>query len=189
MQNPVRNLPTEQLLSIVSRGQVCEEDLHRPLMEVLKKPTRADYPTGLLAAGELAERALADQLREREPMSSPEAVRAYLRMYFAGYEHESFVLLHLDAQFRLIEVEELFRGTLTQTSVYPREIIKSVLKRNSAALLLAHNHPSGNCTPSQADKSLTALIKTALSPIDVIVLDHIVVGDSSCRSMAEMGEM
>ncbi|MBL8311215.1 MAG: DNA repair protein RadC [Burkholderiales bacterium] len=189
MSNPIRDLPTAQLLSMITRGHVCEEDLQRPLLEVLKKPTRDNYPTTLLAVGELAERALADQMRERTVMNSPQLVRDYLRVYFAGYEHESFVLMHLDAQHRLIEVEELFRGTLTQTSVYPREVIKSVLKRNSSSLIVAHNHPSGVCNPSQADRSLTRMLKTALECIDVQILDHIIVGDSSCRSMAEIGDL
>ena len=189
MNDAIRDLPTRELLSIITRNEVCEEDMQRPLLQILKTPSRNDYPIALLVAGELAQRALADQLHERSVMTNPEMVRAYLQLHFGAHEHEAFVVLHLTSEHTLIEAEELFRGTLTQTSVYPREVVKSVLKRNSSGVILAHNHPSGSCQPSQADRSLTEVLKTTLALIDVTVLDHIIVSGTSCLSLSEMGYM
>ena len=103
--------------------------------------------------------------------SHPAAVREYLQIHFAQREYESFVTLHLDAQNRLIAIEELFRGTLTQTSVYPREVVKSALRYNAAAVIFAHNHPSGIAEPSRADELLTQALKQSLALVDVKVLD------------------
>ncbi len=111
----------------------------------------------------------------------------YLKVHFAGREYESFVVLYLDAQNSLIEVEELFRGTLTQTSVYPREVVKSALRFNAAAVMLAHNHPSGSVTPSRADEHLTQTLKAALALVDVRVLDHLVIAGNNSLSFAETG--
>jgi DNA repair protein RadC len=120
-------------------------------------------------------------------MNSPQALRDWLRLHCAGLQHEVFIVLFLDAQNRLLSAVEMFRGTLTQTSVYPREIVKSALERNAAAVALAHNHPSGSAEPSRADEFLTQNLKSALALVDVRVLDHFVVAGDQCASFAERG--
>ena len=114
-------------------------------------------------------------------------MRDYLRLALGAREHEVFVALFLDAQHRVIAAEELFRGTLTQTSVYPREVVKAALRRNAAAVILAHNHPSGVAQPSQADELLTRSLIEALALIDVKVLDHFIVAGNQTLSFAERG--
>ncbi|NIF83684.1 JAB domain-containing protein [Comamonas sp. Tr-654] len=139
----------------------------------------------LMAVLELARRATAQQLREREVFSSPEAVKHYLQLHLAARPHEVFAVLFLDSQNRLLALEEMFRGTLTQTSVYPREVVLRALHHQAGAVILAHNHPSGSVQPSSADCALTATLKAALALIDVRVLDHIIVGPGAACSMAE----
>jgi DNA repair protein RadC len=141
----------------------------------------------LLAVMELARRAVGEQLSAREVFSSPEAVKQFLQLHLARVPHEVFAVMFLDAQNRLIDMEVMFRGTLTQTSVYPREIVKRALHHESAAVVLAHNHPSGTVQPSRADEALTATLKQALSLIDVRVLDHLIVAPGNACSMAEKG--
>jgi len=141
----------------------------------------------LLAALELARRALGEQLAVRNALSSPRAVGDYLRLTLAGRDHEVFVAILLDAQHRVIACEELFRGTLTQTSVYPREVVKCALRHNAAAVILAHNHPSGVAEPSQADEMLTRSLRSALALVDIQVLDHFVVAADRTMSFAERG--
>ena len=147
----------------------------------------------LQAAVELARRALASTMTERPLLANIDIVKDYLRLSLGHERVEVFVALWLDAQQRLIEMQVLFRGTLTQTSVYPREVVRAALAKNAACVILAHNHPSGSTAPSQADRSLTRTLKDALSLIDVKVLDHCIVGQgdsqSAVRSMAVMGEM
>ncbi len=139
------------------------------------------------AAMELARRSLQDGMRSANALTSPGAVRDYLRLAIARREHEVFVCLWLDAQHRVISFDELFRGTLTQTSVYPREIVKAGLKANAAAVIFAHNHPSGVAQPSQADELLTRNLKDALSLVDIKVLDHFIVAGNQTLSFAERG--
>jgi DNA repair protein RadC len=141
----------------------------------------------LQAALELARRALREDLSSRDALSSPRAVRDYLRLVLSGREHEVFVVLLLDAQHRVIANEELFRGTLTQTSVYPREVVKCALRHNCAAVIFAHNHPSGVAEPSHADELLTRSLKAALALVDVQVLDHFIVAGTRTLSFAERG--
>ena len=141
----------------------------------------------LQAALELARRVLKDELSSRDALSSPRAVRDYLRLMLSGRGHEVFVVLLLDAQHRVIASEELFRGTLTQTSVYPREVLKCALKHNAAAVIFAHNHPSGVAEPSHADEILTRSLKAALALVDIQVLDHFIVAGSRTMSFAERG--
>jgi len=141
----------------------------------------------LLAVLELARRAVAEQLGAREVFASPDAVKNYLQLHLARRPHEVFAGLFLDAQNRLIAMEELFRGTLTQTSVYPREVVLQALHHHAAALVLAHNHPSGTVQPSRADEALTQTLKAALALVDVRVLDHIIVAPGQALSMAEKG--
>jgi DNA repair protein RadC len=141
----------------------------------------------LQAALELARRALKEEISTRDALSSPRAVRDYLRLALAGRKQEVFVVLLLDAQHRVIASEELFRGTLTQTSVYPREVVKCALKHNAAAVIFAHNHPSGVAEPSHADEILTRSLKAALALVDIQVLDHFIVAGSRTMSFAERG--
>ena len=141
----------------------------------------------LVAVLELARRALAQQLREREVFGSPGAVKQYLQLHLAARAHEVFAVLFLDSQNRLIAMEELFRGTLTQTSVYPREVVLRALHHQAAATVLAHNHPSGSVQPSRADEALTQTLKAALALVDVRVLDHVIVAPGAALSMAEQG--
>lgn len=141
----------------------------------------------LAAVLELARRALAEELRARAVLGNPQAVRDYLRLWLAARPYEVFAALFLDAQHRLIAAEELFRGTLTQTSVYPREVARRTLELNAAAVILTHNHPSGVAEPSRADEALTHALRDALALLDVRVLDHIVVGSAGTVSFAERG--
>jgi DNA repair protein RadC len=136
---------------------------------------------------ELAKRATAQQLGARDVFGSPDAVKNYLQLHLARRPHEVFVVLFLDAQNRLICMEEMFRGTLTQTSVYPREVVLAALRFNAGAVILAHNHPSGTVQPSRADETLTQTIKASLELVDVRVLDHVIVAPGAALSMAERG--
>jgi len=139
------------------------------------------------AAMELARRSLQEKLKESVALTSPGAVRDYLRLRLASRKEEAFVCIWLDAQHRAIDIEEPFRGTLTQTSVYPREIVKAALRINAAAVIFAHNHPSGVAQPSQSDELLTRNLKEALSLIEVKVLDHFIVAGHQAISFAERG--
>ena len=141
----------------------------------------------LQAVLEMARRALRERLERGSALSSPQAVRDYLRLKLQDRPHEVFVAVFLDAQNRVLAVEELFRGTLTQTSVYPREVVKRALAHNAAALILAHNHPSGIAEPSRSDEALTQVLKQSLALVDVKVLDHFVVGAGAAMSFAERG--
>ena len=139
----------------------------------------------LAVARELLLRDLAKRMKAEPVLTAPAVVREWLRLYCANLEHEVFIVLLLDAQNRLIEAHELFRGTLSQTSVYPREVVKATLARNAAAVMFAHNHPSGVAEPSRADELLTQSLKQALALVDVRVLDHFVVAGTRTVSFAE----
>ncbi|MGL4574528.1 MAG: RadC family protein [Burkholderiaceae bacterium] len=141
------------------------------------------------AALELGRRALSEQLQEQPLLNSPSAVSDFLRLTYAGETAEVFMALYLDAQNRLIQAAPLFRGTLTQTSVYPREVVKAALACNAAALIVAHNHPSGAAEPSRADVALTQRLKDALALVDIRLLDHLVVAGNTVVSLAQRGEM
>jgi len=141
----------------------------------------------LVAVLELARRALAEQLRERAALDTPQAVKDYLQLQLANKKHECFAVLFLDNQHKLLALEELFRGTLAQTSVYPREVVLRALHHHAAAVVLAHNHPSGTVQPSRADEALTQALKAALALVDVRVLDHVIVAPGLALSMAEKG--
>ena len=141
----------------------------------------------LAAVLEVARRCLCEELRAGSALASPAAVRDYLRLALGAREHEVFVALFLDAQHRVLRIEELFRGTLAQTSVYPREVVKAALAGNAAAVIFAHNHPSGVAQPSQADELLTRQLKEALALVDVKVLDHFIIAGNQCLSFAERG--
>lgn len=127
------------------------------------------------------------EVREADALATPDAVRDYLRLLLADRPHEVFAVVFLDAQNRVIETLEMFRGTLTQTSVYPREVVIEALSRQAASVLLCHNHPSGSAEPSRADEMLTRTLKQALALVDVRVLDHFIVTRSAVLSFAERG--
>jgi DNA repair protein RadC len=139
------------------------------------------------AAMELARRSAEERIREAKALTSPGAVRDYLRLAIGGRPHEVFVCIWLDAQHRVIKFDEPFRGTLTQTSVYPREVVKMALQTNAAAVIFAHNHPSGVAQPSQADELLTHNLRDALALIEVKVLDHFIIAGNQAISFAERG--
>jgi DNA repair protein RadC len=141
----------------------------------------------LEAVIELARRSVGESLRQAPALTSPGAVRDYLKLSLGRRPHEVFVCIWLDAQHRVTAYEEPFRGTLTQTSVYPREVVKAALANNAAAVIFAHNHPSGAAQPSQADELLTRSLKEALALVDVKVLDHFIVAGGQALSFAERG--
>lgn len=189
-------------MSVLSRADLVRELLAPAVCASNALPLHvsdavASVGTGKLADTELAHRLnvarelllrdLREQMRNSPVMSSPQVLRDWLRLHCAGLQHEVFLVFYLDAHHRLIEAEELFRGTLTQTSVYPREVVKGALTRNAAALALAHNHPSGEAEPSRADELLTQTLKSALSLVDVRVIDHFIVAGDHVVSFAELG--
>ena len=141
----------------------------------------------IAAVMELARRALGEEMKARDSLASPAAVRGYLRLRMQDLGHECFYCVFLDAQNRVIAADELFRGTLTQTSVYPREVVKQALRHNAAAVILAHNHPSGVAEPSLQDQALTRTLAESLALVDVRVLDHFIVAPGACLSFAERG--
>ena len=141
----------------------------------------------IVAVLELARRALAAELKQKTLFDTPQAVRDYLQLQLGSRPHEIFAVLFLDSQHHLIAMEELFRGTLSQTSVYPREVVLRALHHHAAAVVLAHNHPSGSVEPSRADIQLTNTLKSALALVDVRVLDHLIVAQGQALSMAEQG--
>jgi DNA repair protein RadC len=143
----------------------------------------------LQAVMELARRAIAESMQAGQTLSSPDLVKRYLRLRLGGQRHESFLVLFVDVKNRLIADKELFRGTLTHTSVYPREVVKEALARNAASVMLAHNHPSGSPEPSEADLRLTRTLTEALALVDVRVLDHLVVAGPLVHSFAEHGQL
>jgi DNA repair protein RadC len=141
----------------------------------------------LQAVLEMSRRALNEEMQRGDALNSPRAVRDYLQLLLGSRPQEVFVVLFLDTQHRVIATEELFHGTLNQTSVYPREVVKRALAHNAAAVILAHNHPSGVAEPSQADQHLTQALKQALALVDVRVLDHFIVAGGRMHSFAETG--
>ncbi len=159
----------------------CVNDLAR--IKGLGPAKRAE----IAAVLEIARRSLLQELAQQPVFDSPDAVKQFIRLKLAGLPHEVFAVMFLNAQHRLIAMEEMFRGTLTQTSVYPREIIKRGLELGAAAVILAHNHPSGVAEPSRSDEALTDALRNALALVDMRVLDHLVVGSGEVVSFAERG--
>jgi DNA repair protein RadC len=141
----------------------------------------------LQAALELARRHYQELMRSGSALANPRATREFLRVRLRDLPHEVFCCVFLDNRHRVIAFEELFRGTIDGASVHPREVVKQALARNAAAVILAHNHPSGLAEPSQADELITRRLKEALALVDIRVLDHLVVGDGVCESFAERG--
>ncbi|MDP1559037.1 MAG: DNA repair protein RadC [Nitrosomonas sp.] len=206
IKNGVSSLSDTELLAIFLRtGMVGKSavDLARDLLKQFGSLTNlfaanqhafcqlpgigiAKY-TQLQAVLEMARRALGDELKNGDIMNSPDLVRNYLRLTLQNKAHEVFIAIFLDAKNCTIATEELFKGTLTQTSVYPREVVKRALFHNAAAVIFAHNHPSGVTEPSHADKILTQSLKQTLALIEVKVLDHFIVGNGTTMSFAENG--
>lgn len=143
----------------------------------------------LQAVMELARRAVGEQLQTGPALGSPDLVRQYLQLGMGRQQHESFVVLFLDVKNRLLACKQMFSGTLTHTSVYPREVVKAALAHNAASVMLAHNHPSGTPEPSEADLVLTRALVQALALVDVRVLDHFVVAGAQVHSFAENGQL
>jgi DNA repair protein RadC len=177
-----------------------DADPARGLARANKKPARAKEPVvntameGLPNLESQEEEAilrailiLRTRFKQRDVFASPDAVKDYLRLEAQGLSHEVFAVLYLDSQNRLIEYARMFRGTLTQTSVYPREVVRHALTVSAAAVILHHNHPSGVCQPSRSDEALTQTLKAALALVDVRVLDHVITSDDGALSMAEKG--
>ena len=194
----IRAMPTPALLALLLGDEAATRLAGRSLIDIfalhagrtLLNEVQAGYgpERTLEACKELMARALAETMRLGACLSDPATIRDYLRLIAAGLPHEVFMVLLLDAQNRLIDCVEMFRGTLTQTSVYPREVVKLALERNGAAVVFAHNHPSGVAEPSSADEALTRSLKCALALVDVRVLDHfIVAGTATPVSFAERG--
>lgn len=194
-----KNCSTPDLLSVLVGNEMAKKLSQVPLSvlfgmranrhEMVCENEAQYVPAPIIsAAKELFARALEEDI-SIHPISfnSPNVVKDYLRLVLGGRQQEVFLVLFLDAQHRLIAAEELFHGTLTQTSVYPREVVKRALIHNAAAVMLSHNHPSGLAEPSSADRSLTEALKQALGLVDVRVLDHIVIGEQEALSFAERG--
>lgn len=187
-------LDREQLESILLNPPECEPEppYCSDRLALTCLPTRNSERSTrirhvLAAANEMLVRIAAQSLIGRTLVDSPHTARDFLKVLFAGAERETFVVIFLDAQHRVIATEEMFAGTLTQTAVYPREVVRRALYHNAAAVLVAHSHPSGCAQPSRADEHLTMTLKSALSLVDVRLLDHYIVAGSSCCSFAELG--
>ncbi len=183
--NTVR-LTNQELLKVLFGARADYRAYERSLHPLFSASETALQKRGA-AARELVMRWLQEELQQQSLLAHPAAVEDYLRLYFTGREHESFVVLFLDAQNHLIGAEELFRGTLTQTAVYPREILKAALRHNAASVIFAHNHPSGMAQPSAADRRLTETLQKALVLVDIKVLDHFIVAGRRSVSFAERG--
>ena len=163
----------------VYRGSLTELFLNEDLPD--------DAKARLSASRELVQRWMLEEFRQQPALANPRAVGEYLCLHYAGQEREIFGVLFLDNRHRLIALEEMFLGTVDGASVHPREVVKRALRLNAAAVILAHNHPSGVAEPSQADELITVRIRDALALVDIRVLDHLVVGGTTVTSLAERG--
>ena len=191
--NPTTMSRTELVHVLLGNGTEPEQPSITHVSDApARYPLSQQEPCSLLerklsAARELLLRDLRATLCTGSVFQSPHAVHEWLRLHCAQLEHEVFMVLYLNVQNQMIDIEEMFRGTLTQTSVYPREIVKSAIQHNAADIVFAHNHPSGNIHPSRADEALTQTLKAALALVDVRVLDHFIVAGEHTVSFAERG--
>lgn len=173
---------------LIDRFQGLGNLLHADAQALQRSPGLGPAKAAqLVAVLALVKRALREQMRRGDNIDSPHAARDYLRLHLAARDREVFAAMYLDAQHRVIAVEELFAGTLTQTSVFPREVVRYALLHNCAAVIFAHNHPSGVAEPSRADELLTQTLKRALALVDIKVLDHVVIGAEAALSFSERG--
>jgi len=181
-----------ELVSELITVQQPQAGSDAPVNEVSMEAGLAGYSDAVVSrklqvAREILMRDLIGDMQASPVMDSPEKARDWLKLHCAGLEHEVFILLFLDVRNRLIAVEDLFRGTLAQTAVYPRELLKSVLRHNASSVIVAHNHPSGAPEPSQTDRMLTKQMTSALSLVDVKVIDHFIVAGDQVLSFAQQG--
>jgi len=179
---------TLELLSRLLGKRTAKRVYRGSLAELFLDDTLPDdVKLRLRASRELVQRWMLEDMRRQPVLTNPRAVRDYLAVHYAGQEREVFGVMFLDNRHRLIAVEEMFAGTVDGASVHPREVVKRALKLNAAAVILAHNHPSGVAEPSQADELITARIRDALALVDIRVLDHLIVGGTTVVSFAERG--
>ena len=182
--------PTIELLSRLLGKRVAKRVYRDSLTDLFLDDTLPDaVKARLRASRELVRRWMLEDMRQQPVLANPRTVRDYLSLHYADHEREVFSCLFLDNRHRLIAVEEMFLGTVDGASVHPREVVKRALRLNAAAVILAHNHPSGVAEPSQADELITVRIRDALALVDIRVLDHLVVGGSTVVSLAERGQM
>jgi DNA repair protein RadC len=180
--------PTLHLLSLLLGKRTANRVYRGSLAELFLDDTVPDdVKLRLRASRELVQRWMLEDMRRQPVLQNPNAVRDYLSLHYAGQEREIFGVLFLDNRHRLITLEEMFHGTIDGASVHPREVVKRALKLNAAAVILAHNHPSGVAEPSQADELITVRVRDALALVDIRVLDHFVVGGATVVSLAERG--
>lgn len=178
----------DQGRALLQRYRSLRELLVTEQAQCLAAPGLGGRRYGILqAALELSRRHYREALQAGPALEAPQAARNFLQAQLRDRPYEVFCCLHLDNRHRLIAFDELFRGTIDGASVHPREVVKQALSRNAAAVILAHNHPSGVAEPSQADELITARLRDALALVDIRVLDHLVVGDTRCLSFAEQG--
>ena len=179
---------TLHLLSLLLGKRSAKRVYRGSLAELFLDDTvPEDVKLRLRASRELVQRWMLEDMRRQPVLTNPRAVRDYLAIHYAGQEREVFGVMFLDNRHRLIAVEEMFLGTVDGASVHPREVVKRALKLNAAAVILAHNHPSGVAEPSQADELITVRIRDALALVDIRVLDHLIVGCITVTSLAERG--
>lgn len=183
----IQHLTDLELLAVLIGEKAAQKLLQRSLATLFVDDAELQRHPRIAAARELMTRTLREELKRFSVLASPEAARDYVRLLLIGKEYEVFIVLYLDAQNRVIESEELFRGTLTQTVVFPREVVKRALRFNAGAVIFAHNHPSGVAEASRADELLTQSLKQALAVVDIKVLDHFVAGGNVVMSFAERG--
>ena len=180
--------PTLHLLSLLLGKRTAKRVYRGSLADLFLDDTVPEnVKARLRASRELVQRWMLEDLRQQPVLTSPNVVREYLAVHYAGHEREVFSCLFLDSRHRLISVEEMFLGTVDGASVHPREVVKRALKLNAAAVILAHNHPSGVAEPSQADELITVRLRDALALVDIRVLDHLVIGGATVTSFAERG--
>lgn len=187
MDATIARLTDAELECMLRAGDRCAETSMAVACDAAWQRGPAVTETLIACARELWWRRLEQDLVHRDVLDQPAVVCEYLQLHFAGLEHEVFAVLWLDTRRRLIAFEDLFRGSLTCTSVHPREVAKRALQRNAAAAIVAHNHPSGVAEPSRSDEFLTQQLKATLQLIDVRLLDHVVVAGTQSCSMAQRG--
>jgi DNA repair protein RadC len=201
MNTSFENMSNHDLLVNLVGWDIAKRLAHKPLAEIFefRRPRQMELTMGeepapyiahpaLAAAKELMARCMIEKMKDEDfSITSPGSIASFLCAKIGHLEHEAFWCLWVDARHHLIASQEMFRGTLTQTSVYPREVVKHALKHNASAVVLAHNHPSGKTDPSPADEKLTHQLKAALALVDVSVLDHFIVGGNQSTSFAQRG--
>lgn len=183
----IQLLSDRELLAKLVGPKTAERLFNGTLLPLLLDTENRAPNQKLLASVEFTKRAMRESLQRGPALTSPSDVRDYLFAHFLGKEHEAFVVIFLDTRHRVLSIQEMFRGSIDGACVYPREIVKAVLRCNGAACILAHNHPSGVAEPSLADQAITRRIKEALSLVEIRLLDHFVIASGEVVSFAERG--